>query len=546
MKSVHSDGSFALDVILCVAGALLKVILWLPGALAGMALLAYAYYPEFTLELLQGIASRDAGTITGLLVQTILICAWISMAFSFLTCKPCNTCAEALYRLAEACQELVKQARHYAKKALTSFNRPNVAQLGLAETVSYDAPDATGVVIGGINGKPLIDTSMLPVAILGKARSGKTCSFIVPTLLTWKDSAIVTDARGETYGITAGWRQGCANNRIHCIAFCDPESPDTFNFLDAIPWGSEDEYSATRHLARLMLDDFAPLEDFDKQCTVSIAVVLLAMVIQNVHQVFQTHASLHHAWQFVSAGPQSLETMITMAIADAPSAITQSDIKLLSLCLKNKDIERRAREAVLSSLCAFRYPEVARNTSTSTFSLRELNEEGSKTTVYLNYSPRNASEALPLIRIFTGLVIASRQSTDIYGRLLLALDDFSVSGCARLLDFSMPDLVSRNIKPALTFHHLDNSLGAIWKKSSIRSVLQVINYETAELVSRELSGASPVSGQAFTSQDIMRLDEEEAIIVGCSEQPFQASTYPYYKDAAMLSKLGNRCSTGET
>jgi type IV secretory pathway TraG/TraD family ATPase VirD4 len=211
----------------------------------------------------------------------------------------------------------------------------------------------------------------------------------------------------------------------------------------------------------------------------------------------------------------------------------------LSLCLKNKDIERRAREAVLSSLCAFRYPEVARNTSTSTFSLRELNEEGSKITVYLNYSPRNAAEAFPLIRIFTGLVIASRQSTDIYGRLLLALDDFSVSGCARLMNFTMPDLVSRNIKPAITFQHLeDTSLGAIWKKCPIRSVLQVINYETAELVSRELSGASPVSGQAFTSQDIMRLDEEEAIIVGCSEQPFQASTYPYYKDVAMLAKQG--------
>lgn len=538
MKSIHSDGSFALDVILCVAGALLKAILWLPGALAGMALLSYAYYPEFTLELLQGIASRDAASITGLLVQMLLICAWFSMAFSFLSCKPCNTCAEALYRLAEACQGLVKQARNFSKRAISSFNRPNVAQLGLAETVSYDAPKASGVVIGGINGKPLIDTSMLPVAILGKPRAGKTCSFIVPTLLTWKDSAIVMDARGATYECTANWRKNCANNQIRFVAFCDPESPDTFNFLDAIPWGSEDEYTATRHLARLILDDFTPIEDFDKQCTVSIAVVLLVLVIQNVHQVFEAHASLHHAWQFVSAGPNSLETIITMAINDAPASITQSDIKLLSLCLKNKDIERRAREAILSALYVFQYKDVKRNTSTSTFSIRELNEEGSKTTVYLNYSPRNAGEAFPLIRIFTGLVIASRQSTDIYGQLLLALDDFSVSGSARLLDFSMPDLESRNIKPAMTFHFLDNSLDAIWKKCPIRSVLQVVNHETAELVSRELSGASPVSGQVFTSQDIMRLDEGEAIIVGCSDRPFQASTFPYYKDAAMLAKQG--------
>jgi type IV secretion system protein VirD4 len=38
------------------------------------------------------------------------------------------------------------------------------------------------------------------------SRSGKGVGLVVPTLLTWLESAIVHDIKGENWMLTAGWR----------------------------------------------------------------------------------------------------------------------------------------------------------------------------------------------------------------------------------------------------------------------------------------------------------------------------------------------------
>jgi len=45
-------------------------------------------------------------------------------------------------------------------------------------------------------------------------RSGKGVGLVVPTMLTWPHSAVVTDLKREIYELTAGWRGTEGNNRI--------------------------------------------------------------------------------------------------------------------------------------------------------------------------------------------------------------------------------------------------------------------------------------------------------------------------------------------
>ncbi|RCE49248.1 hypothetical protein C6A79_26445, partial [Escherichia coli] len=80
-------------------------------------------------------------------------------------------------------------------------------------------------------------------------------AIIVPTLLTWRESAIVIDVHGELYGITEHWRRTGAGNDVRRLAFGDPSSPDTFNFLDAIPRGTTSELADIQALASVLLDD---------------------------------------------------------------------------------------------------------------------------------------------------------------------------------------------------------------------------------------------------------------------------------------------------
>jgi len=52
------------------------------------------------------------------------------------------------------------------------------------------------------------------VIAFAPTRSGKGVGLVIPTLLSWAESAIVLDIKGENYAITAGWRKHYANNKI--------------------------------------------------------------------------------------------------------------------------------------------------------------------------------------------------------------------------------------------------------------------------------------------------------------------------------------------
>jgi type IV secretion system protein VirD4 len=45
-------------------------------------------------------------------------------------------------------------------------------------------------------------------------RSGKGVGLVVPTLLSWPASAVITDLKGELWALTAGWRQKHAKNKV--------------------------------------------------------------------------------------------------------------------------------------------------------------------------------------------------------------------------------------------------------------------------------------------------------------------------------------------
>ena len=47
----------------------------------------------------------------------------------------------------------------------------------------------------------------LHILALAPTRSGKGVCLVLPTLLTWMESCVVTDIKGELWALTAGWRQ---------------------------------------------------------------------------------------------------------------------------------------------------------------------------------------------------------------------------------------------------------------------------------------------------------------------------------------------------
>jgi len=91
------------------------------------------------------------------------------------------------------------------------------------------------------------------VLAFAPTRSGKGVGLVLPTLLSWRESAIVYDIKGENWALTAGWRQREAGNKV--LKF-DPTSPEgaAFNPLAEIRIGAAQEVSDAQNIATMLVD----------------------------------------------------------------------------------------------------------------------------------------------------------------------------------------------------------------------------------------------------------------------------------------------------
>ena len=60
----------------------------------------------------------------------------------------------------------------------------------------------------------LVDRSNMHVLLYAPTRSGKGISVIIPSLLSWRESALILDLKDELWALTAGWRQKHAYNKV--------------------------------------------------------------------------------------------------------------------------------------------------------------------------------------------------------------------------------------------------------------------------------------------------------------------------------------------
>lgn len=408
----------------------------------------------------------------------------------------------------------------------------------------------SGVVIGASDGQLLIDTSMDSVAVLGPCRSGKSSTIVVPSLLTWRESAVVTDVHGKLFSITEHWRRTEAHSEICRLAFGDPSSPDTFNFLDAIPPGTPGELAEIQALAVALLGDGREGNDFWRsgaQALLTLFIVAIRVNPRaNLHDVQQAVAD-DAAFKAVIAAYQDL-------IPGAGDEVGQAARATATSVAMQTEAERAGvRAALLGCLAIFASPDVARNTSCSSFELAKLRDGTAAMTVYMTFAAHDLARLQPLIRAFLSQVVrhgTREQPQASTHRLLLVLDDLAALGKLPFLESSLGPLAHYGIKPLLTIQsvrQLDRAYGKenrVWAQCAIRAVLAIDEVETAVAVADEIAGilardgeAETERGQPFSTDELLRLGRHESIILGAVSRPIRATALPYYEDAEFKARV---------
>lgn len=93
------------------------------------------------------------------------------------------------------------------------------------------------------------------VLVMAPTRSGKGVGLIVPTLLTWTNSAVIHDIKGELWAMTSGWRSKYANNYV--LKFDPADVSDegcSYNVLAEIRMDTEYAISDAQNIATILCD----------------------------------------------------------------------------------------------------------------------------------------------------------------------------------------------------------------------------------------------------------------------------------------------------
>ncbi|HAT1811113.1 TPA: type IV secretory system conjugative DNA transfer family protein [Legionella pneumophila] len=299
-------------------------------------------------------------------------------------------------------------------------------------------------------------------------RSGKGVGLVIPTLLSWKHSCVITDLKGELWAMTSGWRQKHAHNKVIRFEPATLKGSARWNPLDEIRVGTESEVGDVQNLATLVVDpDGKGLETHWQKTSQALLVGFI------LHAIYK----LNH--QGEPATFPNIDRMLVdpnINIADLLIEMTQyphvegKTHPVISASARDM-IDRPEEEAgsVLSTLksylALYRDPVVAYNVSASDFCIRDLMNHDQPVSLYIVTQPNDKARLQPLVRVMINMIVrlladkmefervlhddgtSSIQTKKTYKhRLLCMIDEFPSLGKLDILQESLAFVAGYGLK----------------------------------------------------------------------------------------------------
>ncbi len=351
-------------------------------------------------------------------------------------------------------------------------------------------------------------------------RSGKGVGLVVPTLLSWGASAVVTDLKGELWALTAGWRRKHARNKVLRFEPATANGSVCWNPLDEIRVATENEVGDVQNLATLIVDpDGKGLESH----------------WQKTSQALLVGVILHALYKARNDGATATLPSVDAMLADPDRAIAELWMEMTQYGHVNganhpvvgasaRDMMDRPDEeagSVLSTaksyLALYRDPIVGRNVGKSEFRIRDLMHSDSPVSLYIITQPNDKSRLRPLVRVMVNMTVRlladkmdfkdGRPVARYKHRLLLMLDEFPSLGKLDIMQESLAFIVGYGIKAYLICQDINQLKSretgyghdeAITSNCHIQNAFPPARVETAEHLSK-LTGQTTVAKEQITT-----------------------------------------------
>ena len=292
-------------------------------------------------------------------------------------------------------------------------------------------------------------------------RSGKGVGLILPTLLSWKQSAFVTDLKGELYELTAGWRQKHAGNKVLRFEPAASSGSCCFNPMDELRLGTEHEVGDVQNLALLLVDPNGRGVERGDHWQKTAYSLLVGCILHLCYKakVEGTPANLGELDKMLADSSRPIKDLWDEMLAYAH--VNGTNHPVVSASARDM-IDRPASEAgsVLSTaktfLDLYRDPTVATNTSRSDFRIRDLMHHESPVSLYIITQPNDKERLRPLVRIVVNMAVRlladkmkfekGRPKPAYRHKLLAMIDEFPALGKLEILQQSLAFVAGYGIK----------------------------------------------------------------------------------------------------
>lgn len=334
---------------------------------------------------------------------------------------------------------------------------------GLAEAERAGLRHDAGCILGRLDGKVLATTDLRPTLVTGGTRAGKGRGHVIPTLLSWSDSVLVHDPKGELWRVTAGWRS------IHSHAlFFNPRDPASarFNPLAEIRPGPQ-ALAQVQRLVAILSDPGGARDDeaiWDKAASEIMEAVILH-VLYTAPDADKTLLTVRTLLADLDAvADVMVRTLHRHGPVGAPEVHPFISTAVKGYAAMHDRFRTSVQGTARSYLKWLAGDDLERSLSASDFRLGDLMCAQSPMSLYVQVAPADAVALRPLVRLLfyaAAQALTAHETTDDaerpkVRRLLMLMDEFPLLGRLAFFEKSLRLMSGYGIKTMLVAQSLND------------------------------------------------------------------------------------------
>ena len=356
-----------------------------------------------------------------------------------------------------------------------------------------------GIILGRLGGRYLMLDGQQGVELEAPPRSGKGVGVVIPNLLNWPDSVLVSDVKGENWMRTAGFRAKHGQDTHLFDPLSETERSSRWNplsYVSDVPYRCIDDL---QRIATMLYPDPAGVDPFWTSSARSLFLGIALYLFETEGSTRTVGEILRQGMASDAEGFQKHWRRVIEACERTGYPLSQEAVQTLYDVIDLAPVTASSiRKTFTSRLDLWLNPLIDAATSASDFDLRDLRKR--PMSIYARINPDNIARLQPLLNLFFQQAIGLQtrelpeENPALKVQLLQVLDEFAALGRIPVIADSTAFLPGYNVRTLIivqSHSQLIEKYGidgakSIRKMLAARIVFPPKEFEDAEAISKEL------------------------------------------------------------